>query len=90
MTPRFGTKASGRKKQTFTEIGKLWVEKVWGGGNQEFGWAHNKFEMPISQPSGAVQQAIRIYTWSSGEGSGLQIYIWESSVYLKPQEDVEN
>lgn len=33
----------------------MWVEKVWGGGNQEFGRAHNKFEMPISQPSGAVQ-----------------------------------
>lgn len=48
-------------------MGKLWVEKVYGGGNLEFGLQHNKFEIPISHPSRVVQWAIGKYVWSSGE-----------------------
>lgn len=48
MTPRSGTMASRREKQTFIETGKLWVEKFCGCGNQEFVLGH-KFKMPIYQ-----------------------------------------
>lgn len=55
MTPRFGIKAVGGKKQLYVEMGKLWVEKVCRVGNQGFGLGRNKFEMPIRPPSRAIQ-----------------------------------
>lgn len=42
------TKATGRNKEPFTEMGKLWVENICGGGNQEFGLGQT-FEMPVRQ-----------------------------------------
>lgn len=33
-------------KWPFIKMGKLWIEKVCGDGNQDFGLGHNKSEVP--------------------------------------------
>lgn len=53
-------------------MGKLWVEKVCGGGNQKLGLGHNKFEMLTSHPSRAIREALRITCGHQGRGLGCR------------------
>lgn len=56
-------------------MGKVWVEKACGGGKQEFGLGHDKFEMPISQVELFSKLLDYIYREFSGE-------VWATDIHL--------